>query len=87
MVTILPQLAQAQNVKGELQTEIRAVKQALEKSREAYDAGDAPAFASSMHAFVEQVRRLAHAMESARRQMTPPAKNSLNFGEGRRQAE
>jgi ABC-type transport system involved in cytochrome c biogenesis permease subunit len=82
VVTILPQLAQAQKVKGELQTEIRAVKTALGKTREAYDANDAPAFASSMHAFVEQVRRLAHAMDTARKQMTPPEKNSINFGEG-----
>ncbi len=80
LVGILPQLAQAQKVKGELQTELRALKQALEKTRDAYDANDAPAFASSMHAFVEQVRRLAHAMESARKQMTPPAKNSIDFG-------
>ena len=57
LVAVLPQLAQAQKVKGELQTEIRAVKQALEKTRDAYDAGDASAFGSSMHAFVEQVRR------------------------------
>lgn len=82
VVTILPQLAQAQKMKGELQTEIRTVKQALDKTREAYDAGEVPAFASTMHAFVDQVRRLAHAMESARKQMTPPAKNSINFGEG-----
>jgi ABC-type transport system involved in cytochrome c biogenesis permease subunit len=81
LVAILPQLAQAQKSKGELQTEIRGVKQTLDKNREAYDAGDAQAFASTMHAFVEQVRRLAHAMESARTQMVPPAKNSLNFGE------
>jgi ABC-type transport system involved in cytochrome c biogenesis permease subunit len=82
VVTILPQLAQAQKMKAELQTEMHAVKTALEKTREAYDANDAPAFASSMHAFVEQVRRLAHAMDTARKQMTPPAKNSINFGEG-----
>jgi ABC-type transport system involved in cytochrome c biogenesis permease subunit len=82
VVTILPQLAQAQKLKGELQTEMHAVKTALDKTREAYDANDAPAFASSMHAFVEQVRHLAHAMDTARQQMTPPAKNSMNFGEG-----
>lgn len=82
IVGILPQLAQAQKMKGELQTEIHSVKQALDNTREAYDAGDAAAFASSMHAFVEQVRRLAHATEAARTQMTPPAKNSLNFGDG-----
>jgi ABC-type transport system involved in cytochrome c biogenesis permease subunit len=82
VVTILPQLAQAQKLKGELQTEMHAVKTALDKTREAYDANDAPAFASSMHGFVEQVRRLAHAMDTARKQMTPPAKNSINFGEG-----
>lgn len=81
IVAILPQLAQAQKMKGELQTEIRAVKQTLNKTREAYDANDAPAFASAMHAFVEQVRRLAHAMDVDRKQMTPPAKNSINFGE------
>jgi ABC-type transport system involved in cytochrome c biogenesis permease subunit len=82
LVTVLPQLAQAQKVKGELQTEIRAVKRVLEKTRDAYEAGDASAFGSSMHAFVEQVRHLAHAMESARKQMTPPKEKSIAFGDG-----
>jgi ABC-type transport system involved in cytochrome c biogenesis permease subunit len=82
VVVILPQLAQAQKLKGQLQTEIHAVKQTLDKTRDAYDANDASAFDSSMHAFVEQVRRLAHAMETARKEMTPPAKNSINFGQG-----
>lgn len=78
---ILPQLAQAQKLKGEVRVEIANVKTALDKTREAYDAGDANAFASSMHAFAEQVRRLAHTMETAQKKMTPPEKNSVDFGE------
>ena len=74
LVAVLPQLAQAQNVKGQLQVEIHNVKDALEKSRIAYDAGDKSSFESSMHAFVEEIRRLAHAMKTARTQMKPPAK-------------
>jgi ABC-type transport system involved in cytochrome c biogenesis permease subunit len=80
MVSMLPQLAQAQNVKGELQTEIRNLKRALDESRTAYDANDKNTFDSSMHAFVQQLRRLAAALESARTQMVPPAKNAFKFG-------
>jgi ABC-type transport system involved in cytochrome c biogenesis permease subunit len=80
LVTILPQLAQAQNVKSDLQIEIRNLKKALDETRTAYDANDRSAFDSSMHAFVEQVRRLAKALEAARRQMTPPEKNAFKFG-------
>ena len=80
LVAILPQLAQAQKLKGDLQTEIRAVKSTLDKTREAYDADDAPEFGSTMHAFVEQVSRLAQAMQTARKLMTPPEKNAFRFG-------
>jgi ABC-type transport system involved in cytochrome c biogenesis permease subunit len=79
LVAVLPQLAQAQNVKGDLQIEIRNLKKALEETRTAYDANDKSAFDSSMHAFVEQIRRLAKALEAARRQMTPPEKNAFTF--------
>jgi ABC-type transport system involved in cytochrome c biogenesis permease subunit len=81
IVSIMPQLAQAQKMKGGIQPELRGVKEALDKTREAYDANDAAAFSSSMHAFVEQVRRLAHTMEDARTKMTPPEKGSISFGE------
>ncbi len=81
VAAVLPQLAQAQKSKSELQAEIYRVKKALDATRTAYDQGDAPKFAAAMHAFVGEVRRLAHAMETARTQMTPPKKNSLDFGE------
>ncbi len=80
LVTMFPQLAQAQNVKAELQTEIRNLKHALDETRTAYDADDKHAFDASMHSFVEQLRRLAKALESARTQMVPPAKNAFKFG-------
>jgi ABC-type transport system involved in cytochrome c biogenesis permease subunit len=80
LVTMLPQLAQAQNVKAELQTEIRNLKRALDETRTAYDADDKHAFDASMHSFVEQLRRLAKALESARTQMVPPAKDAFKFG-------
>jgi ABC-type transport system involved in cytochrome c biogenesis permease subunit len=80
LVTMMPQLAQAQNVKGDLQTEIRNLKRALDETRTAYDANDEKAFGVSMHSFVEELRRLATALESARTQMAPPEKNAFKFG-------
>lgn len=81
IAAILPQLAQAQKSKGELRVAIRAVKRALDQSREAYDADDAAAFAAAMHSFVSDVGRLAHEMEAVRATMTPPTKNSIDFGQ------
>jgi ABC-type transport system involved in cytochrome c biogenesis permease subunit len=80
LVTMLPQLAQAQSVKADLQVEIRNLKRALDDTRTAYDADDKAAFDSSMHAFVEQLRRLAGALESARTKMVPPKKDAFKFG-------
>jgi ABC-type transport system involved in cytochrome c biogenesis permease subunit len=80
LVATLPQLTQAQNVKGDLQAEIRNLKKALEETRTAYDANDRSAFDSSMHAFVEQLRRLGKALEQARTQMVPPERNAFKFG-------
>ncbi|HXY36489.1 MAG TPA: cytochrome c biogenesis protein CcsA [Planctomycetaceae bacterium] len=80
LVTMLPQLCQAQNAKGDLQIEIRNLKKALEETRTAYDANNKSAFDSSMHAFVEQLRRLAKAIEAARAQMVPPQANAFKFG-------
>ena len=84
LITILPQLAEAQKVKGDLQPEIQSVKDTLVKTREAYDANDPAAFSASMNAFVKQIGRLAHAMETARKQMGPvdkeTASKSLDFG-------
>jgi ABC-type transport system involved in cytochrome c biogenesis permease subunit len=80
LVSMLPQLAQAQNVKGELQTEIRNLKTALADTRTAYDVNDKSAFDVSMHAFAGQLRRLAKALESARTQMVPPENNAFKFG-------
>jgi ABC-type transport system involved in cytochrome c biogenesis permease subunit len=79
LVTMLPQLAQVQNIKGDLQVEIRNLKKALEETRTAYDANDKAAFDSSMHAFVEELRRLAKALETARMQMVPPERNAFTF--------
>jgi len=80
LVSMLPQLAQAQTAKGDLQIEVRNLKKALEETRAAYDANDKSAFDSSMHAFVEQLRRLAKALETARTQMVPPERNAFKFG-------
>jgi len=79
LVTMLPQLAQAQNVKGDLQTEIANLKKTLGETRTAYDANDQKAFDSSMHAFVEQLRRLAKALEVARTKMVPPEAKAFKF--------
>jgi ABC-type transport system involved in cytochrome c biogenesis permease subunit len=80
LLSVLPQLAQAQNIKSDLQVEIRNLKRTLDETRAAYDANDKQAFGVSMHAFVEQLRRLAGALESARTKMIPPEKNAFRFG-------
>ncbi|MGE3314470.1 MAG: hypothetical protein AB7O26_05085, partial [Planctomycetaceae bacterium] len=81
LLSIAPQLSQAQKNRDTLLAQIRKIRPALEASRSAYDKSDASAFASAMRTFAREIRRLGESLDQARNDMVPPEPKSMNFGE------